>query len=144
MKNQSFVDKWGVQTSDLGWTAVPIALLFLQGKLKISPIEMNVLINLLMHWWKLDQLPYPSQDAIAYRIGVSKRTIQRAIARLESLKVISVVANPRGSPVFKGRNAYDLSPLVKLLDEMTMELRSDLEKNSRLKKMALMGDDKTK
>ena len=112
MKNQSFVGKWGEQTSDLGWTAVPIALLFLQGKLKISPIEMNVLINLLMHWWKLDQLPYPSQDAIAYRIGVSKRTIQRAV--------------------------------VKLLDEMSMELRNDLEKHSRFKKMILMGEDKAK
>ena len=144
MKNQSFVGKRGEQTSDLGWTAVPIALLFLQGKLKISPIEMNVLINLLMHWWKLDQLPYPSQDAIAYRIGVSKRTIQRAVAKLESLKIINVVANPRGSPVFRGRNAYDLSPLVKLLDEMSMELRNDLEKHSRFKKMILMGEDKAK
>lgn len=131
MKNNAFVDKWGDQTSSFGWAAVPIALLFLQGKLKISPIEMNVLINLLMHWWKTEQLPYPSQDSIAYRIGVSKRTIQRAMARLEELKVIKIIANPKGKSVVRGRNSYDLSPLVKMLDEMSIDLRLDLENNAR-------------
>ncbi|WP_257223467.1 hypothetical protein [Acinetobacter sp. YH16052] len=54
MKKYSFIDKWGETTSQLGFVSVPTALLFAQADLEINALEMNILLNLLMHWWNKD------------------------------------------------------------------------------------------
>jgi predicted transcriptional regulator len=120
----TFTEKWGARTSELGWTAIPVALISLQSELKINAVEMNVLVNLLMHWWIAEKSPYPSQDSIAHRMGVSKRTVQRAIDNLVKLKLINVSSTSRVNPVFRGRNLYDLSPLVDTLDNMSVQLKN--------------------
>lgn len=115
--------KWGKAALALGWTPVPTALLFLQSELGMSAIEMNTLIHLLSHWWKVSDEVYPSQDAIANRMGVSKRTVQRAIDRLEFLKLIEVKPTPRGGK-YNGRNIYNLKPLSVILEQAAPNLRN--------------------
>ncbi|WP_143500403.1 helix-turn-helix domain-containing protein, partial [Pseudomonas sp. Irchel s3f7] len=66
---------------------------------------------------------YPSQDAIANRMGVSKRTVQRAIDRLESLKLIEVKPTPRGGK-YNGRNIYNLKPLSAILEQAAPNLKN--------------------
>lgn len=114
--------KWGKAALSLGWTPVPTALLFLQGDLGLNAVEMNVLIHLLSHWWKASDSVYPSQDSIAGRIGVSKRTVQRAIDKLELLKIIEVQSTPRSSK-YKGRNIYNLKPIALILEQATPGLK---------------------
>ena len=45
-------------------------------------LGLNIIINLLSYWWYSDRSPYPSQETLANRIGVSKRSIQREIKKL--------------------------------------------------------------
>lgn len=115
--------KWGKAALSLGWTPVPTALMFLQGELGMSAIEMNTLIHLLSHWWKASDEVYPSQDAIANRMGVSKRTVQRAIDRLEALNVIEVKQTPRRGK-YNGRNIYNLKPIAALLEQEAPNLKN--------------------
>jgi predicted transcriptional regulator len=118
--------KWGLGALSLGWTPVPTALLFLQADLGLNPVDMNILINLLSHWWRASDKIYPSQDAIAKRIGVSKRTVQRSIDKMELLKIIEVQMTKRSSQ-YKGRNIYNLKPLALLLDQNGQVLRDKIE-----------------
>lgn len=115
--------KWGKAALALGWTPVPTALMFLQSELGMSAIEMNTLIHLLSHWWKVSDEVYPSQDAIANRMGVSKRTVQRSIDRLELLKLIEVKPTPRGGK-YNGRNIYNLKPIAVILEQAAPNLRN--------------------
>jgi predicted transcriptional regulator len=127
----AFEDRWGEETGKMGWTAIPVSLIFLQADMGIGSNEMNVLLNLIMHWWSPDKKPFPSQMSIAHRMGVSKRTVQRALSSLETLRLIEKVPTSKNNPTFKGRNIYDLSPLVRLLDSASPALRENLEKKPR-------------
>lgn len=121
-------EKWGDNAMLMGWVAIPTSLIFLQAQLKISPITMNVLLNLIAHWWDANEHPFPAQSAIATRIGVTKRTVQRSMTELEELKLIHRTATQRNDPKFKGRNIYDVSPLAARLSSMTPALKADLQK----------------
>lgn len=114
--------KWGKDALSLGWTPIPTALLFLQSDLGLTAVEMNILIHLLSHWWKVNDKVYPSQDSIAARMGVSKRTVQRGIDRLESLKILEVQSTPRNGKYY-GRNIYNLKPLSLILENNAPHLR---------------------
>jgi len=126
MKSSSFEDKWGNKTTSVGWVAIPTSLIFLQEELKITAVEFNVLINLIMHWWDVDKKPFPAQSAIAHRMGMSKRSIQRALDTLEEKELIITSQTEKKHAVFKGRNLYDLSPLVKILNDKSQILRENL------------------
>jgi hypothetical protein len=62
----------------VGFSQIPDALLKSQSRLGIDPVEMNVLFNLISFWWLADELPFPSADALAKRMGVQSRTVRRA------------------------------------------------------------------
>ncbi|MDC5391592.1 helix-turn-helix domain-containing protein [Acinetobacter baumannii] len=130
MKKYSFIDKWGEITGQLGFVSVPTALLFAQSELKINALELNVLLNLLMHWWDKNQYPYPSQKAIAFRVGVSSRTIQRVLKDLEEKELINREMSSRTHKVFRGRNIYNLDPLIEALEVLTPVIQERLGKIS--------------
>lgn len=119
--------KWGKDSLLMGWTSIPSSLIFLQSTLLISPNAMNVLLHLVMHWWQANKNPHPSQKAIAYKMGVSTRTVQRALYELEEHQIITKQTTRKEHPVYKGRNIYDLSPLVRLLEELTPDLKTDTQ-----------------
>lgn len=108
-------EKWGEGGLCLGWTAIPTSLLFLQNQLNLTSTDMNVLLNLIIHWWQADDRVYPSQDSIAHRMGVSKRTVQRTLDRLVDLGLLEV-KQTRRSGKYKGRNLYNLMPLARTID----------------------------
>lgn len=80
---QTVKERWqGAVTDGSGFVAVPMALLRLQTRLKLTPTDMVVLINLLAHWWDSNRAVYPRSTTIAARMGVDKRTIQRSTRKL--------------------------------------------------------------
>ena len=115
-RKEALQEKWGEQALLMGWAAIPTTLLFLQGQLRITPLGLNILLNLVAHWWERSEHPFPSQESLAVRMGVSKRSIQREIARLCSLGLLEKTASPVRHPQYKGRNTYDLTPLVAVLN----------------------------
>lgn len=128
MKPTTLQDKWGKEALSMGWAAIPSSLFFLQSQLQISPTGMNILVNLVMHWWGEEERPHPSQASLAARIGVSERTIQREIADLVEKGILRKKASPTHHPKFRGRNLYDLTPLVIQLNELAPIVRGNLKK----------------
>lgn len=126
MKRDILNKKWGEESLSMGWVSFPSSLLFMQKSFNLSPTGLNVLLHLIMHWWEPSEDPYPSQESIAKRIGVSKRTVQRAMQELEENKLIEKTLTSREHPKYRGRNTYSLSPLVKILKMETPQLKSKI------------------
>lgn len=124
-----FESKWGDGALAIGWTAIPTSLFYLQGSLSISPLAFNILLNIIAHWWKQNEWPHPSQELISKRLNLSVRTVQRGLAELENEGLILKQRTSQDHPKYKGRNIYNLSPLVDLLNSFTPDLKEKLNKN---------------
>lgn len=61
---------------------------------------MLVLINLLAHWWDPARAVYPRSTTIAKRMGVDKRTVQRATHRLEKMGLLTRDTTDEGRRIF--------------------------------------------
>lgn len=94
-------EKWqGAVTAGSGFVAVPVALLRLQSKYGLTPTDMLVLINLLAHWWDPARAAYPRSTTIAKRMGVDKRTVQRATHKLQQAGLLTRGITEDGRRIF--------------------------------------------
>ncbi|WP_454805713.1 helix-turn-helix domain-containing protein [Klebsiella pneumoniae] len=118
IQKQTLESKWGKEALSMGWSAIPTSLFFLQGALNMTPTTFNVLLHLIIHWWKPYDWPHPSQESIAVRMGVSSRTVQRSLQEK--------IRTSKDNPKYKGRNIYDMSLLVKSLNILTPDLNAKL------------------
>ena len=110
-----------------GFQAVPDILLKKQDVLGLSATELVVLLNILMHWWYPAQKPFPRSSTIAHRMGISTRTVQRAIQRIEDeLKLLS---RTEGT---EGETFLDPTLLVNRLEELVKDDPSYLHRTGRL------------
>lgn len=92
-----------------GYQPLPDVLLFHQAELGITSEELNVLLNLLAHWYEPARMPFPRASIVARRIGVSDRSVHRALASLAGKGLISKVKRSEGGV------AYDVTPLLQRL-----------------------------
>jgi DNA-binding HxlR family transcriptional regulator len=69
---------------------------------------------MLDHWWDSEDMPFPAMKRLAKWMGVSKKTIQRALARLVSEGRIRRTAR-RNRHGDQTSNFYGLTPLVEKL-----------------------------
>ena len=127
MSRDILKQKWKDPSLSMGWVSFPSSLLFLQKSFDLSPVGLNVLLHLIMHWWEPSEDPYPSQESIAKRIGVSKRTVQRAMQELEDNSLITRYPTSREHPKYRGRNKYSLAPLVHALENETPHLKQKIK-----------------
>lgn len=115
------LDKWGQEVAERGFAQIPNYLLlinqFLAEDNRLSPAELNVLLQLVGSWWRKSDMPYPALKTIALRAGISDRQAQRAVTRLEALNLIKRTKR-KGAGGLIASNAYDLSPLVRFLGEV--------------------------
>lgn len=77
----------------------------------LDPVDMNILLHLIRHWWRADRLPYPTKRTIAECMRISPSTVQRRIASMEKrgLLVRGVRSDQRGQLA----NEYDISGLIR-------------------------------
>ncbi len=115
---QRVIGKWGEAASG-GFQAIPDVLLKNQERLGLTPTELVVLLNITMHWWYPDQRPFPRSTTIAKRMGLEPRTVQRAIARLQDLRLLTKVKEPEGEN--GEREVCDLSGLVAALSDLAKD-----------------------
>ena len=118
-------DFWGsaVSSGETGFTPVPDILLRSQAQLQLTPMQLAVLIQILMHWWEPDDWPHPRLSAISTRIGTTPRTVQRAVRALQH-KALLVHRDPeRVRPGLTVRR-FDLSGLIGRLQELAASYRS--------------------
>jgi DNA-binding transcriptional regulator YhcF (GntR family) len=113
-------EKWGEAVAGRGFAQIPNYLLllnqFLDAEQRLSPVELLILFQLVGNWWRKGELPFPSMGTLATRCGVSDRQIQRAVNHLQELGLLQRV-NRRKKGIIAS-NAYDLSPLVQILNEI--------------------------
>jgi hypothetical protein len=96
---ETVLERWG-SAADAGFIALPNALVRAQAKLGLSPNEVVVLLNIMLHWWKRDRLPRPRSTAIAKRSGLGHRTVQRTLQSLEQKGLIVRSNGPEGVPQY--------------------------------------------
>jgi hypothetical protein len=123
-------DKWSPQVMKLGFTPLPNLLLRAQGKLKLSPVMLNVLVQLAEHWWEADKNPFPAKDRIATRMGKSPRQVQRYITQLEKGGFVTRIQRFSGRKA-QTSNEYSLAGLVAKLKA----LEPEFTKAKELKKL---------
>lgn len=103
--------KYG-EASIAGFQAVPDLLLKHQNNLGLSPTDLAVLLNVLMHWWYPEKKPFPRSTSIAKRMGVTPRTVQRSLQQIEELGLLIRERDTRG-PTY-----LDPAPLVEKLEAL--------------------------
>lgn len=128
-------DKFGSKVLKHGYTMLPNLLLSAQGRLDISPMAFNVLVQLIGHWWEADRNPYPAKQTIATRMGKSPRQVQRYLTELEKAKLVRRIERFTGQKS-QTSNEYELAGLVERLSVLEPEFAKVLEQRKiRAKKV---------
>jgi Helix-turn-helix domain len=128
-------DKWSSQVMKFGYTPLPNLLLRAQGKLKITAVQLNVLVQVIEHWWDADEYPFPGKDTIARRMNRSPRQVQRYLTQLEKKGLITRITRYKGKKA-QTSNAYSLEGLVKKLKAVEPEFtRAKEQKRIKSKKL---------
>lgn len=126
-------DKWTPAVIKLGYTTLPSLLLRAQAKLKLNPIQLNVLVQLIEHWWEADKNPFPAKETIARRMNKTPRHIQRVLTQLEEAGHIKRIERFLGHKA-QTSNAYSFDGLVKKLVALEPEFRKAIEQNKNRRK----------
>ena len=132
-------EKWGSAVMKVGFSIVPSLLLRAQRRLRLTPTQLAVLLQLCDYWWDERRKPFPSKEALADRLGLSPRQVQRHIADLEEMGLV-VRIERTGSHGGRLSNTYDLSGLVARLKEIEPDFREvEEEAKKRRKEVARPG-----
>ena len=106
--------KWGKENIEAGWTLIPNALLVHQASLGLTPMDLNILLQIARYWWEPGNHPFPAKKTLADSIGVTPRTIQKRIQEMEKASFIERIQR-RESKKGSKTNIYRLTPLIKAL-----------------------------
>jgi|HubBroStandDraft_1064217.scaffolds.fasta_scaffold00257_30 predicted transcriptional regulator len=79
---------WGKPILSHGYTALPSILIQAQSRLGITPLQFNILAQLLDYWRDPARAPFPSKADLASRIGCKPKTIQTNIRALENAGLV--------------------------------------------------------
>lgn len=117
-------EKWGpaIDQGLTGFQVVPDMLLRNQTNLGLSATDIVVLLNILMHWWTREKLPRPNLSSIARRMGVTRRTVERSVEKMEQLRLLERRA-ASGDPNARGGKQIDPEGLVTRLQERAESMR---------------------
>jgi DNA-binding MarR family transcriptional regulator len=102
-------DRLGV-VAEPGFAPVPHLLFQHQSELGLTSKELNVFLNIFMHWYDANRLPFPHTATIAKRMGVSQRSVQNAVSSLKKKGLIEEVRERKKDPIH-----YNVRPLFSKL-----------------------------
>ena len=109
--NQKVAAKWTKPLAESGWTSFPNVIFERQQALRLTPLDINILLHLAGNWWNPGNNPYRSKKSLALAIGVHPRTIQKHIEEMERWGYIKRVYRKAGVGD-NLPNEYDLSGLI--------------------------------
>jgi len=123
--------KWSKLVLDRGYTILPSILLWGQWRLGLSPELLNVLLQMISHWWEAEEEPFPSKTEIGRRMGKSPRQVQRYLKDLEDAGFIQRIARM----TIRGQtsNKYSLEGLVAKLKAIEPDFRRATEEGKKLR-----------
>jgi hypothetical protein len=126
-------DKYTKPVIALGYTVLPSILFKGQAKLKLTPMQLNVLLHILEAWWEADRLPFLSKETISGRMRKNPRTVQRILTQLEKAGFIKRIERFDG-PKRQTSNYFQPAGLVKKLVALEPEFRKLKEQNRNRRK----------
>ena len=100
-----------------GFSPVPHLLLLHQEALGLTSAELNVYLNIFMHWYDAGRFPFPHTGTIAQRMGTTKRNVQRLINSLAKKGMLEKVPGERK----RDPKQYDVRPLLLKLQPKAKE-----------------------
>lgn len=114
--------KWGKAVMELGYSMIPSLIFRAQARLGLNPTQLVLMLHLADYWWHRAQMPFPSKAALAARMRLSERQIQRYLTELENAGFITRVERFAGH---KGQqsNEYNMTGLVEKLKRLEPEFR---------------------
>jgi predicted transcriptional regulator len=126
-------ERWTKGVLEPGFVLIPSVVLRAQRRLHIDCVALAVLLHLIDHWWDNRDMPFPSKKRLGERIGVSDKTVQRAIKKLEDENVVKRISryNKSGGQT---SNFYDMAPLIEKLQPIAKDLveaRDDAKRTRR-------------
>lgn len=113
--HSSVRERWGV-AADTGWSAIPNILLVNQWRLQLTSEQLNVALNIFMHWHAKMRMPFPRVSTIAKRMGVSERSVHRTLKTLLDRGFLIKEKRKRYTA-----QSYDVTPLVHVLQRLSDE-----------------------
>lgn len=121
--------KWGRAVMALGFSVFPSLIFRAQARLGLGPTQLVLLLHLADYWWHREKMPFPSKAALAERMKIGPRQIQRYLTELEEGGFIKREPRYAGH---KGQqsNTYDLMGLVKKLKKLEPEF-SEVKEQAR-------------
>ena len=131
-------ERWTKPLADAGWTPLPNVVLEKQAALGLSPMDVNIILQIAKHWWERDSRPYPSVEAVAEAIGVKPRTVQRHVSKMVNEGLLERV--PRFySKGGQKSNEYGFDGLIKRCRPFAEEIvaerkRAQLAKRARVRR----------
>ncbi|HUP61074.1 MAG TPA: winged helix-turn-helix transcriptional regulator [Thermoanaerobaculia bacterium] len=105
-------EKWTPTLMEAGWTVIPSIILERQRGLGLDAIDVNILMQLAMHWWFSDNPPRPSKRTIAERMGIDVSTVRKRIARMEGDGLIRREKRYSGKTGRQESNNYHFDGLI--------------------------------
>lgn len=113
--------RWTKPLADAGWTALPNVVLEQQATLGLSPMDLNIIMQIAKHWWQHGSEPYPSIGSIAEAIGVTPRSVTRHISKLVASGLLE--RNERRQPQGgQQSNSYTFKGLINRTTPFAEEL----------------------
>lgn len=111
MKTDSeLITKWSELVLEDGFTAIPNLLIDHLVDLRISPIELSVIIAIEKHRFSGDTA-WPSNETIGKITGYSPRHVNRITNELYQRNLLTKIKRPYNSCL------YDFKPLIKQLEQ---------------------------
>lgn len=147
-RKPSSVEKiWGREVVEHGYAGVPSILIRAQKRLKITPTQMNIVVQMLDYWREPTRKPFPTKKEIANRIGITEKTVQNNVRQLEKANLIRREYRKTAVGDFTS-NLYHLDGLVNAVKALEPEFtkvkaerakaRKDLETPEHLREEAVL------
>lgn len=111
--------KWTKELLTPGWTLVPNILLTKQHALGLDPVDVNIILQILKHWWHADEAPFPSQIQLAKAMNVDPSTVKRHLSGLRANGFVDWTQRTRKDGG-RASNRYDFSGLIHRARELAI------------------------
>ena len=118
--------KWTPILMDPGWLALPNVVVENQRALGLDPVDMNILLHLIRHWWQAENLPHPSKRTIAECMSIDQSTVRRHLATMEAAGLIKRISRS-DKTLGQKSNAYDFTGLIEKCQPYAKEVMKQRE-----------------
>jgi DNA-binding transcriptional regulator YhcF (GntR family) len=122
--------KWTRTLAKAGWASFPNVIFERQQALRLSPIDINILLHLAGYWWNPGKNAHPSKATIAKAMGIHPRTVQKHIEEMERWGYITRIYRKTGVGD-NDTNEYDLSGLIKAATPFAEEKIAERERRQK-------------